>query len=348
MRHSRASLAAVSFLVAGALGAQPGSQGPPPAPVEVVAAERTEMRSLTWVPGTVVSRNDARIAAEAAGRLDWVVEVGDVVEKGAPLARIDDAALRLQLRTNEAQIKRLEAELRFVDQQLERRRRLAEQQIISANDLEETVSRRETAVQNLESARVTREQTEFWISRCTVRAPFTGKVVERLQQPGGHTSAGEEVVRLVNVDQVEVSARAPLSVEPFLTEGLTVEIEGRGRVGSGSIKRIVRVGDERSRLFEVRVRLEGDPWVVGSAVKVALPSSDPKEVVAVPRDALILRSDAIYVFRVGEDGTAERLSVETGIGDRKKIEIVGAVEPGDRVVVRGGERLRPGQAVLVQ
>lgn len=343
MRRS-ATVATLCLVAAGALGAQ---EGPPPAPVRVVAAERTEMRSETWVPGTVVSRNDARIAAEAAGQLTWVAEVGEVVKQGNPVARIDDAALKLQLRNNDAQIKRLEAELAFVNQQLERRRRLAEQQIISANDLEETASQRETALQNLEAARVTREQTEFWISRSTVRAPFTGKVVERLQQPGSHTSAGEEVVRLVNVDQVEVSARAPLSVEPYLSEGMHVAVDGRGREGSGSIDRIVRVGDQRSRLFEVRIRLEGEPWVVGSAVRVALPSSAPREVVAVPRDALILRSDAIYVFRVKDDGTAERVAVETGIGDRARIEIVGDVEPGDQIVVRGGERLRPGQTVTV-
>ena len=338
------AIAVLLLVAAGALAAQ---QGLPPAPVRVVEAERTEMRSQTWVPGTVISRNDAAIAAEAAGRLDWVAEVGDLVRKGAPLAWIDDDALQLQLRNNDAQIRRLEAELKFAQQQLERRRQLAEQQIISANDLEQSESQHETALQNLEAARVVREQTQFWIDRCTVRAPFAGKVVERFQSPGAHTSAGEEIVRLVDVETVEVSARAPLSVEPYLSEGMTVPVEGRGRTGTGTVDRVVRVGDQRSRLFEVRVRIEDGPWVVGSAVKVGLPSSEPRQVVAVPRDALILRSDAIYVFRVNGEGIAERLAVETGIGDRSLIEVVGEIAPGDKIVVRGGERLRPGQPVSV-
>jgi RND family efflux transporter MFP subunit len=293
----------------------------------------------------VASRNDARIAAEGAGQLTWVAEVGEIVHRGEAVARIDDSALRLQLKNDEAQIKRLEADLNFVDQQLERRRQLAEEQIISANDLEQTESQRETALQSLEAARVAREQTEFRISRTTVRAPFDGRVVERLQQPGGFTSAGQEVVRLVNVDEVEVRAQAPLSVEPFLSEGMSVDLEARGQRAAGRVDRVVRVGDQLSRMFEVRVGLTGDPWIVGTGVKVALPASAPREVVAVPRDALILRSDAIYVFRIKEDGTAERLIVETGIGDSALIEIVGDVRDGDRIVVRGGERLRPGQAV---
>jgi RND family efflux transporter MFP subunit len=334
----------ITLLAATALSAQ---QGPPPAPVEVVEAVRTEMTSLSWVPGTIASRNDARIAAEGAGQLIWVAEVGDVVRKGAAVARIDDSALALQLKNDEAQIKRLEADLAFVEQQLDRQRQLAEEQIISANDLEQTESQRETARQSLEAARVAREQTLFRISRTTVRAPFDGRVVERMQQPGGFTSTGQEVVRLVNVDEIEVRAQAPLSVEPFLTEGMSVAVEGRERRSTGRIDRVVRVGDQRSRMFEVRVGLGGDPWIVGSGVRVALPSSAPRDVVAVPRDALILRSDAIYVFRVGNDGTAERIAVETGIGDSELIEIVGAVGQGDRIVVRGGERLRPGQAVSV-
>jgi multidrug efflux pump subunit AcrA (membrane-fusion protein) len=70
-------------------------------------------------------------------------------------------------------------------------------------------------------------------------------------------------------------------------------------------------------------------------------------VVAVPRDALILRSAATYVFRITDDDTAERIVVETGTGDSDLIAIEGDVAPGDRIVVRGGERLRVGQAVEV-
>ena len=52
------------------------AQQPPPAPVTVTAAVRVPMTSMSWAPGTVVSRNDARIAAEVPGQLTWVAEVG--------------------------------------------------------------------------------------------------------------------------------------------------------------------------------------------------------------------------------------------------------------------------------
>ncbi len=324
-----------------------GAQEAPATPVEIVEAVGTDMAARVWAPGTVVSRGDAQIAAEGAGQLSWVAEVGDRVPAGEAVARIDSSALELQLRNDEAQIKRLEADLAFAEQQLARSEHLAEQQVISANELEEAVAARETAVQNLEAARVAREQTLFRLSRTTVRAPFAGRVVERLQQPGGYTAVGQGIVRLVDVENVEVQAQAPLSVERFVDEGLAVTVSGRDREGSGTVRRVVRVGDAYSRMFEIRVAVDGEPWVVGSPVRVALPSSDARTVVAVPRDALILRSAATYVFRITDEGTAERVVVETGTGDSDLIEIDGDVSPGDRIVVRGGERLRVGQAVQV-
>ena len=83
-------------------------------------------------------------------------------------------------------------------------------------------------------------------------------------------------------------------------------------------------------------------------MRVSLPQSGTRTAVSVPRDALILRQGSVYVYRLAADGTVERVDVETGIGNGTRIEVRGEVSPGDRVVVRGGERLQPGQAVTVQ
>ena len=77
-----------------------------------------------------------------------------------------------------------------------------------------------------------------------------------------------------------------------------------------------------------------------------LPKSAPSDVVAVPRDALILREEATYVFKLQGD-TVQQISVTTGIGNGSHIEVRGEVLPGDQIVIRGGERLQPGQNVLV-
>jgi len=324
-----------------------GQEGPPTAPVHVGYALEQDMAPFVWVPGTVVSRNVAPIASQVAGQLTWVAEVGDRVEKGQAVARIDDASLDLQLRNDAATIKRLEAQLTYLDQQVERLERLTEQQVVPANDLEEAQSQHQAAEQELVQAKVARDRTLYGLDRTQVKAPFAGEIVRRLQQPGSYSSVGEEVVLLVDTVEVEVQAQAPLSVAPHLSEGMVVTVEVEGREMQGKLRRIIAVGDQRSRMFEIRVALGNELVIVGTAVRVALPTNRSRRVIAVPRDALILRSEGIYVFKVTEDGTAERVTVETGMGHDSLIEVRGDLGSGDKVVVRGGERLRPGQAVSI-
>ena len=74
-----------------------------------------------------------------------------------------------------------------------------------------------------------------------------------------------------------------------------------------------------------------------------LPSMPPAD-----RDALVLRAEGISVFVVNGDNTANQVAVTPGIGQGEDIEVSGDLEPGDRVVVRGNERLQPGQEVAIQ
>ncbi|MDX1519845.1 MAG: efflux RND transporter periplasmic adaptor subunit, partial [Gammaproteobacteria bacterium] len=114
------------------------------------------------------------------------------------------------------------------------------------------------------------------------------------------------------------------------------------------LRTIVPVGDDRSRLYELRLEYTGDEWTVGHAVRIAVPTDTPRTVVAVPRDALVIRNDGIRVYRVNDEGRSEMLKVNTGIANDTHIEIKDGINAGDEIVVRGNERLRPGQKLMVQ
>ena len=73
-----------------------------------------------------------------------------------------------------------------------------------------------------------------------------------------------------------------------------------------------------------------------------------RSVVAVPRDAVVLRPEGDFVLRVTAEGKAERLAVATGPEVGELVEVTGGVKPGDRLIVRGGERVEAGQAVTIQ
>jgi hypothetical protein len=80
---------------------------------------------------------------------------------------------------------------------------------------------------------------------------------------------------------------------------------------------------------------------------VAVPQDNQRKVLAVPRDALVLRSDGQSVFVVDGNNQAKKISVTTGIGSGDNIEVTGMISPGDRVIIRGNERLQPGQSVNI-
>lgn len=349
------ALIAVFFVVASSDGAaaqeKPQEAAPPAVTVEVATAREIGMESVLWVPGTVVSRGDVRLSAETTGRLIWVAEVGDAVGEGDVVARIDDRREKLQVEHDQATIERLEAQLRYLDLEVRRLRTLSDEQITARRQLDEILSRQEMAEQDLVLAQVELKQTLDRLERSEVRSPFPGKVVERYRSAGSYVSPGGEVVRLVDTTHTEVSVQAPLSVAPFLTDGMEVELRDEATALTSRVRAAIPVGDERSRMFEVRVELppgSKSPWVVGAAVRCALPQNARGPVVAVPRDALILRHDETYVLKVTADGTVERVVVKTGSAEGPMIEVRGGVAAGDRLVVRGGERLQPGQAVVVR
>jgi RND family efflux transporter MFP subunit len=337
--------AALSPSVASAQHGAPG--GAPPAPVVVDEARLDVFSAALWVPGTVISRNDARIGAETDGRITWVAEVGERIEAGQPIVRVDDIDLRLDQEDNAARLASLLAQERFQRNNLERLNQLAANSNASANQLDEAQAQLDMTVQEIRRARVAVAQTERRIEQSQVIAPFTGVVVERLVEVGEFVARGAEVARLVDTENREIRAQAPLSVAAWLRPGLEVTVLHGQLESLSPVRQAIPVGDERSRMFEVRVAATDPAWVIGSPVRVALPNGEPRQLVAVPRDALVLRGSEIFVLRVTPDNVVEKISVNTGIGLGSLVEVIGDVSGGDRVITRGAERLQPGQSVVV-
>jgi len=324
--------------------------GPPPALVEVAPATEEQMAPVITVPGTIVSLGDSRIAAEIAGRVTWVAPEGTLVKAGDEVARIDDRNLKLTLGRNEAQVKRLEARIGYLKLDLDRLHELAATNHTPTSRVEEAESNLAMTEQELAEARLQRDQTKVDLSRTSVRAPFPGRIVRRLAQAGEYATPGRELARLVDTEHLEVTAQAPVSLAHVLADGIGVTLKDGTRLVDSELRAIVPVGDTASRTMEVRAKVPaGSGFVVGSPVQIALPSSTPERVVAVPRDALVLRADATYIFRVNGENKAEQIMVETGAAEGTRIAVRGDdIGAGDKIVVRGGERLRAGQDVQVK
>lgn len=315
--------------------------------VQLAIAERQRLVPETWVPGTVVSRFDSRVAAEVQGVLLTVVEVGDRVREGDPLGQIDDQSHQIRLRNDEARMRRLEANIAFLDRQLARFTELVATNSSAELEVDRVRMEREMAVQDLAAAEAERDQTRYLIERTRITAPFDGVIAERMAQPGEFIGAGAPLVRLVNERLLEATVQAPVTTVRHVHPGAEVAVANDVLERRATLRAIVPVGDERSRMVELRIALAHGAWTIGEAVRASIPSAAAVDAVTVPRDALVLRDSQVYVFRIGVDGIAERVRVVPGPGSADVISVQGALEGGDRVVVRGAENLQNGQLVKV-
>jgi len=316
-------------------------------PVELGEARVTAMTPTMQVAGTVISRSDAYLSAEVEGRLISVADVGSRVEAGDVIARVEDTRLRLQAEELEAERDRAEARLRFLAAELRRFERLAETNLAAASQIDQTRSERDIAEGDLAVVDSRLRQVEDELDRTAITAPFPGVVAERLSQAGERVALGTRVVRLVNPGDLEVVARAPLAYYRYMRPGDELAVVQGDELLYAPVRALVSVGSEQSHVFEMRLDLDAS-LPVGQTVRVTIPTADVREVLAVPRDALVLRGDGIAVFIVDDDNTARRIRVTTGIGQGDWIEVSGPIQEGDRVIVRGNERLRPGQTVSVR
>lgn len=321
--------------------------GPPPAIVTIAKAESRRLAPHAETPGSVVSTRDSLVAAATSGKIEWVAEIGAEVEEGEPIARIEQNDARLAYEDSAAEVRRLRSRAENLSNRYDRFKGLGEEAGESETAMDQMRADRDEALQALRQAEVAHERAEINLQRTEVKAPFAGRVVSLETQVGEYANPGAGLIRLVDTRRLEITARAPASLARNISAGDMIKVVNGAEAAEAQVRAVVPVGDALSRMLELRLEIEGSAWYIGSAVRVSLPAAAARTVVAAPRDALVLRADRISVFVIGENDTARRVDVELGAAEGDFIEVIGDINAGDRLVIRGGERLRDGQNVTL-
>ncbi len=327
--------------------AQGNGNKPPPVVVEVATARAARVAPRAWIPGSIVSRDDAKVAGIVAGRVVAIAEVGQHVDAGGVLGRLDDTVAKLRAGELKAQVARAQAQAELARAQLDRYENLAATKIYPANQLDEARAQLDMARHDVVRLNAQLSQAEYEMQQSVIRSPFAGVVTERFTQRGEYLQVGAAVARVVNTENVEARATAALQFAGNVKPGQVATIRVGGDERQATVRAVVPVGDDRSRQFEVRLAVTKTHWPVGTAVEVSVPTSNDRAAVVVPRDAIVIRQSQSYVMRVTKGGTVERREVDSGAAVEDMVEIKSGVAVGDRLVVRGAERLEPGQTVTI-
>jgi RND family efflux transporter MFP subunit len=346
--------AALVLLLAGAWAMRGTADDPAAAPAapdlpSVVATpvKLTQLAPQTALVGTVVSLNDAQLASDVDGRVTWIADVGTIVKSGDVVAKLDQSLAGMQLASDKANVVRLASQLAYDNGQAGRMQNLFAQNAIAKATRDQAVSTRDMDAAALAQARAAVAKSQYDYDHSDIRAPFPGREVSRLVNPGEYATAGKAVARLVDIGSIEVSAQAPIQDVRYLHEGAKVDTVIEDKTVPAVVRAVVPVGDQLSRTVEVRLTLAPGAAFVGDSAKVIVPSGTPHRALAVPRDALLLREDNTYLFKLDRKNTALRIAVETGTIAGDMVEVTGPLAPGDRVIIRGAERLETGQKVRV-
>ncbi|GAA0786815.1 efflux RND transporter periplasmic adaptor subunit [Roseibium denhamense] len=340
--------------------AAPAQQRPAGVLTDTVTQEQTS--ETISIFGELVAERQSRVAARIAGVADTVpVEVGDTVQDGDILATIDSDLLSIELARAEADLSVAKAAADTARLQVEtaqtvysRAERLQQRSIISEavyderlNVLSVAKGRQAEAAARVNVAEMALRRAKYDLDNAMVRAPFNGIVIEVGTEVGQFVALGSEVARLIDTDDIRVEANVPARFIEALQPDQTVY----GTTGSGGaivLKLRAALPTESSAtrtrpvVFDV-VSKEGIA-AAGQSLTLDLPVSAPRSVPAVPKDALIQSRDGWQVF-VAKDGIAEPRSVQIGIALGDRYEVTSGLSVGDIVVVRGNERLRPGQQI---
>lgn len=153
---------------------------------------------------------------------------------------------------------------------------------------------------------------------------------------------------MLDLSQLEVRLDIPLKYRSYIKVGDEVALTTRETEFTVPVSALIPSIDMRLQTFEMRIRLPptlAEHLNVGELVSVAIPMSQSQQL-AVYRDALVNHNKGIYVFKFDElSKQVKRIPVKVGQGDGMTVTVEGALKVGDKVVIRGAERLEHGQQV---
>lgn len=353
---------------------------PPPA-VTTARVRRRSFIETVLVTGSLVPRDEIIVVPEVEGLrvVELLAEEGDRVKAGDVLARLEDTALRYQLKQSEAALNRANASIDQAKSQIaeaQARQREAAKSLERAQPLrrknyiaESVVDQRRAAAQSAaaqvkaaeEGLRVAiaskaevearRRELSWRTSRAEIKAPVDGLIAKRNARIGeiaigaNAFSSESAMFRLIARGEVELDGEVPETQIAKVSEGQPayVDVAGAGTV-KGKVRLVSPEINKTTRLGRVRIFLGDDPRLkIGSFARGRIETQSGSGL-SVPLSAVIYTAEGPSVLVV-KNGLAKSHLIKTGLASDGFQEVTSGLSENDVVVAKSGTFLRDGDAV---
>jgi membrane fusion protein (multidrug efflux system) len=357
-------LAAAALLAACNRGAAPAAAAPPPPQVGVVTVSTTTVPMATELPGRVEAARTAEVRARVTGVVQQrLFREGSDVKAGQALFRIDPAPYQAALASARAQLAKAQANLQQATDLDERFRPLREANAISEQEYVNARAARAQAEADVAAGRAAVQTAQLNVGYATVTAPIAGRIGRALVSEGALVSQAEatQMATIQQVNPVYVNLTQPLSELRRLREAVS---QGQAELADSVPVQVVgddgRALPQTGRLLfsdlsvdpssgEVSLRAEvpnpGTLLLPGMYVRVRLSQAQFTGAVLLPQQAVTRNAQGDSVLVVGDDGKPVARPVRIGGGRDGQWIVLSGLQPGERVIVEGFQKLRPGGAV---
>jgi RND family efflux transporter MFP subunit len=342
-----AILAAASLLLAACSEARPETE--PVRPVVQVETVRfaPDVIERTYA-GVVRARYEADEAFRVGGKIvERLVDVGDRVEAGAVLARLDTVDLALQIGSAEAEVAAAGAAAAQTAADLDRARRLLAQNNMPTAEFEH----RRLALEEAEG-RLARAERQLELARnqeayATLRASAAGIVTSVAAEAGQVVAVGQPIVTIAQLDELEIEVAIPEAAVSGIEEAsasVTVWANGEER-HPALLRELAPQADPAARTFDARFALGDGDFRLGMTATLTLAHGTGDEVARLPLAALLDQGAGPSVYVVSPDNVLELRPVDLVRYASSSVVLAGGIADGDRVVTLGVNRLSPGTQV---
>src|SRR2546421_5902332 len=319
--------------------------------VEVFKAKAAGSNGRTFT-GIVEARVQSDLGFRVPGKiLERSVDVGQRVQKGQPLLRLDPEDLRLSAAAEQAKVEAARAKYTQTKADETRSAMLVKSGVISHREYDQDRAALDSAKAQLEAAeaqaRVSNNSSEYAI----LLADADGVIVRTLSEPGQVVAAGQTVIQLAHDGPREALINLPEGLRPDLGTMASVRLYGREQMYQARLRELSDAADPASRTFEARYVLEGEAasTPLGSTVTIGLltKQTSGSKCVQLPVGAIHDRGSGPGVWIVDDKSEVKFRSVTIASIGQEQVVLSSGVQAGEKVVALGAHLLHEGQVVNV-
>ncbi len=319
--------------------------------VEVTKLTYAEVNPLQKFNGTVNFDQKSLLAAQNSGLVKKIYfKIGNKVKKGQVLVKIDDELLQSKINAALANLKIAKDEQKNYSKDFTRYKKLLSSKSITQKEYDNSLLKLNSSLNKLMVLQANLKEFEIQKKQKSIKAPFSGIIVEKKINLGEWVNAGSPIAKIVNTKSIELTFNIPSSFVNALNfkEKYTVLIGGK--TFKSSLIAIIPNGDKITRTFPIKFKTTLKSAFVfdGQEAKISLAKSVKKRAMVLPRDSVIKNFGQNVVFAINEKSLAIRIPIKIIGFDGNKIAIEGkGLVEGMDIVSKGNERIFPNTPVKV-